>query len=243
MPIPKIATRQEWLKLRFELLKREKQFTHERESLAKARQELPMVLLEKTYRFEGPQGPVSLGDLFQARRQLIVYHFMFHPDLDQGCKHCSCVMDNIAGGLIHLQARDTSFAAVSRAPMTKIQAFKRRMGWTFPWVSSFESEFNYDFQVTLDPAKGFTTHNFKTMDWEGELPGLSVFFRSDGKIYHSYSTYLRGLDIFLPMYHLLDSTPLGRQETPENSMAAGEDSWIRFHDSYGSGEKKGACCE
>jgi predicted dithiol-disulfide oxidoreductase (DUF899 family) len=176
---------------------------------------------------------VTLPDLFEGRRQLIVYHFMFYPDRNAGCKHCSCVMDNIAGSLVHLTGRDTSFAVISRAPIAKIEEFKIRMQWSFSWVSSFRNEFNYDYHVTLDPDSGSTVHNYRDFDFRGELPGLSVFFRDNDLILHSYSTYFRGLDMLLSMYHLLDRTPLGRQEDKGNSMAASEASWIRYHHKYG----------
>ena len=242
MTLPKMVRRDEWLAARKELLAKEKEFDHDRHRLTEARRKLPMVKVEKEYIFDGPQGAVTLRDLFEGRRQLIVYHFMFDPDRNAGCKHCSCVMDNIAGGLIHLTARDTSFAAISRAPIAKIEAFMRRMHWTFPWVSSFKNDFNYDYQVTLDPDRGSTVHNYRMFDFRGELPGLSVFFRDKDLILHSYSSYLRGLDMLLSMYHLLDRTPLGRQEDKGNSMAAGEASWIRYHDAYGAEGNRHACC-
>jgi predicted dithiol-disulfide oxidoreductase (DUF899 family) len=239
----KIVTRDEWLTARTEFLAKGKEFTRQRYALAEARRKLPMVKVEKEYVFDGPSGPVALRDLFEGRSQLIVYHFMFYPDRNVGCKHCSCVMDNIAGGLVHLTAQDTSFAAVSRAPLAKLEAFKKRMQWAFRWVSSFDNDFNYDFNVTLDPDRGYSFYNYKTLDIRGEMPGLSVFFRRDGLILHSYSTYFVGLDIFLPMYHLLDVTPLGRQEDATNNMTAGESSWIRFHDKYVvEGDRKDACC-
>jgi len=231
--LPKIVTPDEWLAARTEFLAREKEFTRQRYALAEARRKLPMVKVEKEYVFDGPQASVTLLDLFEGRRQLIVYHFMFYPDRKAGCKHCSCVMDNIAGSLVHLTARDTSFAAVSRAPIAKIEAFKRRMQWSFTWVSSFKYDFNYDYHVTLDPDRGYSLYNYKTAGIRGEMPGLSVFFRNHDQIFHSYSTYFVGLDIFLPMYYLLDVTPLGRQEDDTNSMTAGERSWIRYHDEYG----------
>jgi predicted dithiol-disulfide oxidoreductase (DUF899 family) len=237
------VTRDEWLAARTEFLAREKEFTRQRYALNEARRRLPMVKVEKEYVFDGPRGAVTLADLFEGRRQLIVYHFMFYPDRTIGCKHCSCVMDNIAGSLVHLTARDTSFAAVSRAPLAKIEAFKRRMRWTFPWVSSFNNDFNYDYHVTLDPDRGYSLYNYRTTDIRGEMPGLSVFFRDGDLILHSYSTYSVGLDIFLSMYHLLDVTPLGRQEDDGNSMTAGESSWIRFHDEYGGeGHRPATCC-
>ena len=240
---PKIVTREEWLAARTEFLAKEKEFTRQRYALAEARRKLPALKVEKEYEFEGPRGLVTLRDLFEGRRQLIVYHFMFDPDRNTGCKHCSCVMDNIAGSRIHLTARDTSFAAVSRAPLAKIEGFKRRMQWMFPWVSSFRNDFNYDYCATLDPDRGSSLYNYKKVDIRGEMPGLSVFFRDNDLILHTYSTYFVGLDIFLPMYHLLDVTPLGRQEDDTNSMTAGDRSWIRYHDEYGA-EANGThtCC-
>ena len=238
---PKIVSRDEWLTARKQLLAREKDFDRERDRLTEARRKLPVVKVEKEYVFDGPEGALPLRDLFEGRRQLIVYHMMFDPAATTACKHCSCVMDNIAGGLIHLTARDTSFAAISRAPIAKIEAFMRRMHWTFPWVSSFKNDFNYDYHVTLDPDRVSTVYNYRTLDYRGELPGLSVFFRDNDLIFHSYSTYFRGLDMLLPMYHLLDRTPLGRQEDKGNSMHAGENSWIRYHDAYGV-EGTSPCC-
>ncbi|MDP9050409.1 MAG: DUF899 domain-containing protein [Acidobacteriota bacterium] len=243
---PNVVTRDEWVVARKDLLAREKEFDHERDRLTEARRNLPMVLVDKEYVFDGPQGDVTLRNLFEGRRQLIVYHLMFEPARDTACKHCSCVMDNIAGSLVHLTARDTSFAAISRAPVAKIEAFKSRMQWTFPWLSSFENDFNYDYHVTLDPEKSSTLYNYKTFDYRGELPGLSVFFRDEvDQILHSYSTFFRGLDMLLPMYHLLDRTPLGRHEEMGISMADGEDSWIRYHDAYGDGgvRERERCCD
>jgi predicted dithiol-disulfide oxidoreductase (DUF899 family) len=239
MDSPRVVTQKDWLAARKQLLAKEKEFTHQREALAAARRQMPVVKLEKEYVFEGPRGVVSLRDLFESRRQLIIYHLMFEPTRTTACKHRSCVMDNIAGALIHLTARGTSFAAVSRAPIEKIEAFKKRMEWNFTWVSSFKNDFNYDYQVTLDPDKGYSAHNYRPFDFRGELPGLSVFIRANNEILHSYSAYLRGIDVFLPMYHLLDATPLGRQEDKSNSMAAGEASWVRYHDSYDSEARGG----
>jgi predicted dithiol-disulfide oxidoreductase (DUF899 family) len=241
--IAKIVTRDEWLVARKELLAREKEFDHERGRLTEARRKLPMVKVEKEYGFDGRQGALTHLDLFEGRRQLIVYHLMFDPERSTACKHCSCVMDNIAGSLVQLTARDTSFAAISRAPIAKIETFKKRMQWTFPLVSSLKNDFNYDYNVTLDTDRGSTVYNYKTFDYRGELPGLSVFFRDNDLIFHSYSTYFRGLDILLPMYHLLDRTLRGRQEDKGNSMHAGEPSWIRYHDAYGvEGNGKLECC-
>jgi predicted dithiol-disulfide oxidoreductase (DUF899 family) len=189
---PEIVTRDQWLKARKALLAREKEFDQERDRLTEARRKLPMVRIGKEYVFDGPQGAVTLCDLFEGRRQPIVYHFMFYPDRNAGCKHCSCVMDNIAGSLVHLTGRDTSFAVISRAPIAKIEEFKIRMQWTFPWVSSFRNEFNYDYHVTLDPDRASTGHNYREFDFRGELPVLSVFFRDNDLIVHSYSTTFVG---------------------------------------------------
>jgi predicted dithiol-disulfide oxidoreductase (DUF899 family) len=198
-----------------------------------------MVEVEKEYVFDGPHGPVPLRDLFEDRSQLIVYHFMFDPAWDEGCKSCSHFADNIAGSITHLRARDTSFAAISRAPIAKIEAFKSRMGWSFRWLSSRDSDFNVDFGVTVDVtgADGSASYNYAPAEtlfasrkiWfpKGELPGLSVFRRRGGRIYHTYSTYQRGLDVFLNTYNLLDMTPLGRQEEDGRIQA-----WIRHHDRY-----------
>lgn len=236
----RVVSRAEWRAARQKLLAREKALDRERDRLTEARRRLPLVEVTEDYVFQTAAGPLCLADLFEGRSQLIVYHLMFEPSRTTACKHCSCVMDNIAGCLVHLHARDTSFAAVSRAPIDKIETFKARMEWDFRWVSSFDSNFNYDLEVTLDPKRGFSSHNFQSLDFEGELPGLSVFFMRNGAVLHSYSTYLRGLDMLLPMYHLLDRTPLGRQETRADSMAAGEASWIRYHDSYGAPDE--GCC-
>ena len=234
---PKSATRAEWLIARKALLIKEKALTRQRDALSAELRELPMVLVDKQYRFQSPSGPKSLGDLFGPHPQLIVYHFMFEPAAEEGCKSCSHFMDNIAGALIHLGARDTAFAVVSRAPIAKIEPFKQRMGWSFPWLSSANTTFNDDFQVSIDVADVTSQYNFQSAAtllaagkiWfpKGELPGLSVFLRDGDQIYHTYSVYQRGLDSLLNTYNYLDLTPLGRHE--EN--APGQ-SWIRHHDRY-----------
>lgn len=238
MSHPKIVSQTEWLAARRALLANEKEFTRHRDALSRLRRNLPMVKVEKAYVFEGPNGRVTLRDLFGQHRQLIVYHFMFDPDWDEGCKSCSHFMDNAAGSVVHLAARNTAFVVVSRAPFQKIESFKKRMGWTFPWVSSFSSDFNYDFHVTLDPEKEGYEYNYAKAQtllaagkiWfpKGEMPGLSVFLRDGDAVYHTYSTYQRGLDLPLNTYNFLDLTPLGRQEEGERIQG-----WVRHHDRYG----------
>jgi len=237
MDRPRVVSQSEWLAARKELLTKEKEATRQRDALSAERRKLPMVKVEKEYAFEGPNGRTNLRDLFEGRRQLIVYHFMFDPSWDQGCKSCSHFADNFVGGLVHLAARNTSFAVISRAPLAKIESFKRRMGWMFPWFSSFGSDFNYDFHVTLDEAEGSAEYNYESAAklvqagkiWlaKGELPGMSVFLREGDSIFHTYSTYQRGLDLFLNTYNFLDATPLGRQEDGDRIQA-----WIRHHDRY-----------
>ena len=197
MTYPQIVSRDEWVAARAELLIKEKEATRARDRLNAERRRLPMVKTEKDYCFEGPEGIVSLRDLFEGRRQLIIYHFMFDPTWDDGCPSCTNLVDNIPFRLARIQAHDTSLILVSRAPLAKLASYKARMSWTIPWFSSYGSDFNYDFGVTDD---------------EGEKPGLSVFLRADEQILHSYSTTGRGVDILLGTYNYLDLTPLGRQE-------------------------------
>ncbi len=231
MDRPGIVSRAEWLVARKELLTQEKEFTRQRDALSAERRKLPMVKIEKEYVFEGPNGRTNLLALFEGRRQLIVYHFMFDPSWDEGCKSCSYLADNVEGGVVHLAARDTSFAAISRAPLAQIESFKRRMGWTFRWLSSYGSDFNYDFHVTLDEAAGSVEYNYQhaaaLAQATRELPGLSVFLHDGDSIFHTYSTYQRGLDLLLNTYNYLDLTPLGRQEAAGGGMA-----WLRHHDRY-----------
>ncbi len=181
---------------------------------------------------------MGLAELFEGRRQLIVYHFMFDPSWDAGCPSCSFLVDSI-GNLAHLHARDTTLAAVSRAPMAAIERYRKRMGWTFPWYSSHGSDFNYDFHVTIDPAVTPPEYNFQVFDgdWTGELPGTSVFLRDGEEVFHTYSSYARGGDVLLGTYNYLDLTPLGRQEDwekPEGRSDGPFMSWLRRHDEYGS---------
>lgn len=237
MTHPQIVSRAEWLSARKKLLAKEKEATRQRDALSAERRKLPMVKIEKEYVFNGPNGATTLRDLFNHRRQLIIYHFMFDPNWEEGCKSCSHLMDNIAGSIVHLGARDTSFAAISLAPIARIEAFKKRMGWTFPWLSSFGSDFNKDFQVSIDVAEEDSEYNYtgaaallkagKIWFPKGEMPGLSVFLQDDACIYHTYSVYQRGLDLLLNTYNCLDLTPLGRHDED----APGQ-SWIRHHDRY-----------
>ena len=209
---PPIATRDEWLAARKTLLAHEKEVTKQHDRVSAERRRLPMVKLEKTYTFDGPEGKRSLLDLFDGHRQLIVYHFMFDPEWEKGCDGCTGYVNELAD-LSLLSARDTQFVLISRAPLAKLQAYKARKGWDRPWYSSFGSDFNYDFQVTTD---------------KGEAHGLSVFFRIDDDVYHTYSTYNRGTESLTDSYSLLDVTPYGRQEDWEDSPAG----WPQ-HPTYG----------
>ena len=232
---PEIVSAEEWRAARLDLLAKEKEFTRARDALSAQRRQLPGTEVTEDYRFTGPDGEVGLADLFEGRRQLVVYHFMFDPDWEAGCPSCSFVADNI-GPVVHLHARNTSLALVSRAPYEKLAAYRKRMGWDLPWYSSYGSEFNYDFGVTMDPAKGRTDYNFRDRSqdkgwegWSGEMPGASVFLRDGDRILRTYSSYERGLDIVLNTYNWLDLTALGRQE--EDGM-----DWLRRHDEYEPGQ-------
>jgi predicted dithiol-disulfide oxidoreductase (DUF899 family) len=218
---PPIASYDEWLVARKELLVREKEITRARDALGAARRRLPMVRIEKDYRFEGPKGEVGFADLFEGRRQLIVYHFMFDPRWDDGCPTCSRYVDGLSG-LSTLHDRDTTFALVSRAPYAKLAAYHARRGWSVPWYSSYGSDFNYDFHVTSDESVTPTEHNYRPVtipadEQPGEGQGLSVFFRLDDAVSHTYSTYARGVEGLTNGYSFLDVTPYGRQEDWEDS--------------------------
>lgn len=256
---PPSVSRQQWLTARKELLAAEREFTRQRDALNARRRALPMVQIDQDYRFEGPEGRVRLVDLFGGRRQLIVYHFMLDADgpppgksgapWEEGCPGCSHVADNLPH-LAHLHARDTSLVLVSRAPLAKIAPFKTRMGWTVPWYSSFGSDFNYDFHVSLDASRGLIEWNYEEMAplksagkdpaAKMELPGLSVFLRDGNRVFHTYSTYARGLDMLVSTYNFLDLTPFGRGEgwdgMPDvNDLGLG---WLRHHDRYTQVEQK-----
>jgi predicted dithiol-disulfide oxidoreductase (DUF899 family) len=220
MSLPQVVSRDEWLAARKELLAREKEATRQRDAVSEVRRRLPMVEIDKDYRFEGARGSVGLPDLFEGRRQLIVYHFMWRWDLDAGCPSCSFLVDSI-GHLSHLHAADTTLAAVSRGPWPALERFWTRMGWAVPVYSSYGSDFNYDFHVTLDDSVAPIEYNYRSKEeleangqsWStaGELPGTSVFLRDGDRIFHTYSSYARGGDILLGTYTYLDLTPLGRQ--------------------------------
>jgi predicted dithiol-disulfide oxidoreductase (DUF899 family) len=247
------GTRNEWLAARLELLEAEKELTRRSDELARRRQELPWVRIDREYRFDTDEGSASLPDLFRGRSQLLVYHFMFGPDYTAGCPSCSAIADGFNGSVVHLANHDVTLAAVSRAPLAKLQAYKRRLGWTFPWASSFGSDFNFDFSVgfteeqqrngdieynyrreppvaetsSTAPTDGDTT--FAAMSgtdeatYVRERPGMSAFALEEGVVYHTYSTYARGLDGLWGMYQWLDRAPRGRNET---------DAWWRRHDEY-----------
>ena len=229
MTTPRIVSQEEWLKARKAFLAKEKEFTRARDELAQQRRELPWVKVEKPYTFDATEGRLTLADLFGGKGQLLVYHFMFGPDWTEGCPSCSFWADNYNGVDIHLAHRDTALVAVSRAPLAKIDAYKTRMGWTFRWVSSAGSDFNFDYGASFKPGEQGLQYNFGTIKPYGEeTPGISAFRRGDdGAIYHTYSTYARGLDVVNGTYHLLDLTSKGRDEDPEHPM-----SWVKRHDRY-----------
>ena len=252
------GTREEWLAARRELLEAEKELTRRSDELAQRRQQLPWVKIDKEYRFDTDEGRASLADLFRGRSQLLVYHFMFGPDYKAGCPSCSAIADGFDGFVVHLANHDVTLSAVSRAPLAKLQAYKRRMGWSFPWASSVGSDFNYDFQAAYTEEQqqsGVVEYNFRTMDvrpsleagqqgpmakiaagvgtdlatYTREAPGMSAFALEDGVVYHTYSAYARGLDGLWGMYQWLDRAPLGRNE-PRNETGI----WFRRHDEYDS---------
>jgi len=226
IPHPEIVTPNEWLVARKSHLEHEKEITRQLDRLRAERRRLPMVKIEKNYVFNGPKGQRSLSDLFEGRRQLVVYHFMFDPKWEKGCPGCTGYVDEL-GELSMLNERNTSFALISRAPLSKLEAYKALRGWTIPWYSSFESDFNYDFHVTLDESVMPREYNYRSAteldqkygpdSFRGEQPGLSVFFRLDGDLFHAYSTYARGTESLTDAYSLLDITPYGRQEDFEDS--------------------------
>jgi predicted dithiol-disulfide oxidoreductase (DUF899 family) len=247
------GTRDEWLAARLELLEAEKELTRRSDELAQRRQQLPWVRIDKDYRFDTEEGSASLADLFRGRSQLLVYHFMFGPEYTGGCPACSSIADGFNGFVVHLENHDVAMTAISRAPLAKLQAYKRRMGWTFPWASSYGGDFNYDFDVSVteeQQREGVVEYNFGTRDmrpvleaadgpladfaamtgtdpatYAREAPGMSAFALEDGTVYHTYSAYARGADALWGMYPWLDRAPKGRNETGP---------WFRRHDEYGT---------
>ena len=232
----KIVSQSEWLAARKAFLEAEKRFTHARDELSRQRRALPWVKVDKSYVFDGPNGKETLGDLFDGRSQLIVYHFMFGPGWEQGCPSCSYLSDHWDGATVHLAQRDVTFLAVSRAPYDQIAAFKKRMGWRFKWVSSFANDFNRDHHVSFtkdELEQGKAAYNYTVGRFPAEeAPGVSVFAKdAAGDIFHTYSSYARGLDILVGTYNLLDLVPKGRDEDGLSFTMA----WVRHHDRYENG--------
>jgi predicted dithiol-disulfide oxidoreductase (DUF899 family) len=225
----------EWLAARKELLKKEKELTHLRDEISRQRLELPWEKIEKKYVFQGSKGKQTLADLFEGRSQLMIYHFMLGPGWKEGCPSCSYLADHFDGMRVHLAARDIQLAVVSRAPWPEIEAFEKRMEWKFPWVSSDGSDFNFDYQASATPgtpADEKVLYNYEMQVFPAEeRPGLSAFYKDGGEIFHTYSTYARGLDILVGTYNFIDMSPLGRNEQGlKHAMA-----WVRHHDKYGEG--------
>jgi predicted dithiol-disulfide oxidoreductase (DUF899 family) len=230
---PKVVSEAEWLVARRDLLAREKELTRLRDEVSRHRRELPWVKIEKEYIFDGSNGKETLADLFDGSSQLIVYHFMFGPDWEEGCKSCSYLADHFDGTNWHLPHRDVTFVVISRAPLSQIEAFKKRMGWRFKWVSSCGNDFNFDYHVSAtkeeqEKGKMYYNYTMQEIDTE-EWPGLSVFCKdANGDVFHTYSTYARGLDILVGVYNFLDLVPKGRDE--DNLDFTME--WVRHHDRY-----------
>ncbi len=228
----KVVSRDEWIEAGKRLLVEEKEFTRSRDHLSQQRRDLPWERVDKQYVFKGPNGKETLLEFFDGRSQLIVYHFMFAPDWEAGCPHCSRWADNFNGIIVHLNQRDVTMIAVSRAPFSKLAAYKKRMGWSFKWVSSFETDFNFDYHVSFTPeesAKKEALYNYAIQDpCESEREGVSVFYKDPtGSVFHTYSTYARGIDMLNVDYHYLDLVPKGRDEAGEGPF------WVRRHDEYG----------
>lgn len=253
MPDPQIVTREQWLEARLELLAQEKKLFRHRDEVNAARRRLPMVEVTKDYTFDGPQGRASMVDVFEGRSQLVIYHAMFDPDDEQACPSCTFWLDNV-GHLSHLHARDTTFAAVSQAPMDKLERYKRRMAWNFPWYSTYRSEFNVDFHYSYDPSIVPVEWNYKAYDqlvrenpaWEGYTgseSGVSAFLRHGDRVFHTYSCFARGIDLLNNTYNYLDLTARGRQEDWERPPGRSDGppmSWLRRHDEYETAATGGA---
>ena len=230
-----VVTPEAWVEARKHILAKEKEFTRLRDQLSQARRDLPWVRVTKQYVFDGPEGKQTLGQLFTGRSQLIVYHFMFGPDWEAGCKSCSFWADNFNGIVPHLNQRDVTFVAISRAPLAKLQAFAKRLGWSFKWLSSSGGDFNYDYNVSFAPeelACGSAIYNYTANKMNmTELPGISVFFKdAEGSVFHTYSCYARGIDMLNTAYHYLDLVPKGRDEAGLPYPMA----WVRLRDQYGN---------
>ena len=237
-----IETREKWLEARLDLLAAEKDLSRRSDQVAELRRKLPWVRVDMAYVFDGPNGKVTLADLFGSRRQLLVQHFMLAPGWEQGCKSCSYMADHTDGMTVHLAQRGVSFVAISRAPLAEIERFRRRMGWRFKWVSSNSNSFNYDFHVSFTPeqvATGRIAYNYGTSPHTSEeLPGVSVFAKDDaGDVFHTYSTYGRGVEVMMGTYRMLDLTPKGRDE----QGLAHTMQWVRHHDRY-EPEPSAKCC-
>jgi predicted dithiol-disulfide oxidoreductase (DUF899 family) len=243
----KVVSHKDWVKARTELLAREKEFTHAREAMARKLRELPWERVEKEYVFEGENGKVKFAELFAGWSQLIVYHFMFGPEWTEGCHGCSFTADHIDGPNLHLQHHDVTLMCISHAPYSKLAAYKKRMGWRFPWVSSEGSDFNYDFGVSFTKeqvASVKLSYNYGIIEekryMSEELPGLSVFYKdSAGEIFHTYSTYARGLDSIIGANHFLDLTPKGRNERDAEGRMV---EWVKRHDQYEEKSAASSCC-
>jgi predicted dithiol-disulfide oxidoreductase (DUF899 family) len=236
MQQPQIVSRDEWLAARKQLLTKEKELTRLHDQLSAERRALPWVKVEKPYVFDGPRSKETLADLFDGRSQLIVKHFMFGPDWPEGCVGCSFESDHVGGALAHLEHHDVTYIAVSRAPFPKIEAFRRRMGWRFKWISSLGNDFNYDFHVSFTPEQRATGEMYYNYDHRPflseEMSGRSVFYKNAaGEVFHTYSSFGRGGEMHLGTYHYLDITPKGREETVNGNMT----DWVRHHDKYGDG--------
>ena len=249
----KVVAHDEWIAARKAYLAEEKAFTRARDALSRKRRELPWEKIEKNYVFDGPNGKETLADLFGGKSQLIVYHFMLGPGWEAGCPSCSFLADHFDGAVIHLAQRDVTFLVVSRAPLPQIEKFKRRMGWRFKWVSSFGNDFNYDYHVSATPeekASGKAAYNYEITEFPSEeRPGASVFYKNEaGDIFHTYSSYGRGLDMLIGAYHFLDLAPKGRDE----DGLAWSMAWVRHHDRYDGAvveptatyaQPNAACCD
>lgn len=227
-----IVSREDWLEARKAHLQKEKEFTRQRDQLSQERRDMPWVKVDKEYVFEGPNGKESLSDLFEDKSQLMIYHFMFGPDWDEGCPSCSFWADNYNGIVVHLKHRDITMLAISKAKLEKLEAYKKRMGWGFKWGSSFDNNFNRDYHVSFteeETQKGEMYYNYhRTHFPSSEGPGISVFYKDeDGTVYHTYSCYARGLDMLNGAYHMIDLTPKGRMEQGQRNMY-----WLKRHDQY-----------